>query len=457
MTILVMDENSNQSERNEIVQSPRASCRPWWWTASACPRPRSRRRWAGRAARAAPLDDPADLCRRRARGARLLRVLAALRHSCCDRKASAGILLSPFQQQPPLPKKTPPRPPSPAPSPPPPASQMQLASRPLRDAARVLAAHAADGLDHGDLDAGATCCFASDHDGLLLAERPRSGNFPHSDPPYRIPPERFSMRPRIGSSRMCLDVRHGRVLINDDMRSRWAVLCAAGDRGHVHGACHSSPFKVVAIISNEHDDDLSDEDDDYEPEVLASVYSSETDMWSDLISTGFLGRGIDISLRSTLVGNTLYWLLESTFMLTFDLEAQRAAVTGRFAGAPRGGNLQIIQAEDGTVGFAALCDFHYRRCLEIWDRKIDSYGFPTGVLRQTVELQKILGLESRIDGKSYILHYMEDVQAILLQVQSSVYMIQLESLQPKKLFESTDNCIYRPFTSFYAEEVPLAV
>jgi hypothetical protein len=298
------------------------------------------------------------------------------------------------------------------------------------------------------------------------------------DPPYRIPPERFSMRPRIRSSQMCLDVRHGRVLINDDMRSRvivWdpitddrrvvafppqfshmgihsgAVLCAAGDLGHVHGACHSSPFKVVAIISNEHDDDLSDEDDDYEPEVLASVYSSETDMWSDLISTGFLGRGIDISLRSTLVGNTLYWLLESTFMLKFDLEAQRAAVTGRFAGAPRGGNLQIIQAEDGTVGFAALCDFHYRRCLQIWDRKIDSYGFPTGVLRQTVELQKILGLESRIDGKSYILHYMEDVQAILLQVHSSVYMIQLESLQPKKLFESTDNCIYRPFTSFYAE------
>ncbi|XP_071683676.1 uncharacterized protein [Lolium perenne] len=212
------------------------------------------------------------------------------------------------------------------------------------------------------------------------------------DPPYRIPPERFSMRPRIRSSQMCLDVRHGRVLINDDMRSR--------------------------------------------------VFS---------------GRAIDIALRRTLVGNTLYWLLESTFMLKFDLEAQRAAVTGRFAGAPRGGNLQIIQAEDGTVGFAALCDFHYRRCLQIWDRKIDSYGFPTGVLRQTVELQKILGLESRIDGKSYILHYMEDVQAILLQVQSSVYMIQLESLQPKKLFESTDNCIYRPFTSFYAEEVPLAV
>jgi hypothetical protein len=174
-------------------------------------------------------------------------------------------------------------------------------------------------------------------------------------------------------------------------------------------------------------------------------------MWSDLISTGILGRGIDISLRSTLVGNTLYWLLESTFMLKFDLEAQRAAVTGRFPGAPRGGNLQIIQAEDGTVGFAALCDFHYRRCLQIWDRKIDSYGCPTGVLRKTVELQKILGLESTIDGKSYILHYMEDVKAILLQVHSSVYMIQLESLQPKKLFESTDNCIYRPFTSFYAE------
>ncbi|KAM0875896.1 hypothetical protein ACQ4PT_036512 [Festuca glaucescens] len=295
------------------------------------------------------------------------------------------------------------------------------------------------------------------------------------DPPYRIPPERFSLSLPIRSNQMCLDVRHGRVLIDDGMRSRvivWdpitdescvlaflpqfshtgiycgAVLCAASDQGHVHGACHSSPFKVVAIISGEHDDDLSDEDDDYEPFVLAIVYSSETGMWSDVISTTILGRGIDFSLRSTLVGNTLNWLLNSPFMLEFDLEAQSLAVTRTPPGAPRGDNVQIIQAEDGGIGIANLSG----PSLRMWDRKVDSDGLNTWVFRKSLELQNILGLESRIEkGESSILHYVEDVKAILLQVRSSVYMVQLESLQSKKLFKSSQKCIYRTFTSLYTE------
>ncbi|XP_051221726.1 uncharacterized protein [Lolium perenne] len=43
------------------------------------------------------------------------------------------------------------------------------------------------------------------------------------DPPYRIPPERFSLSPPIRSIQMCLDVRHGRVLIDDGMCSRVIV------------------------------------------------------------------------------------------------------------------------------------------------------------------------------------------------------------------------------------------
>ncbi|KAK1668583.1 hypothetical protein QYE76_056742 [Lolium multiflorum] len=297
------------------------------------------------------------------------------------------------------------------------------------------------------------------------------------DPP--IPPERFSLSPSIRSSQMCLDVRHGRVLIDDGMRSRvivWdpitddrrvvgfppqfshtgihsgAVLCAAGDKGHVHGACHSGPFKVVAIISDEHDDDLSDEDDDYKPVVLASVYSSETGMWSDLISTTIPGRGINLSLRSTLVGNTLSWLVNSPFMLEFDLETHILAVTRRPRGAHRGDKVQIIQAEDGGIGIAAL--FGSDPSLQMWDRKVDSQGLATWVLRKSLELQNILGLESRIeDGNSSILHYVEDGKAILLRVRSSVYMVRLESLQSKKLFKSSQKRIYRPFTSFLTEGV----
>jgi hypothetical protein len=90
--------------------------------------------------------------------------------------------------------------------------------------------------------------------------------------------------------------------------------------------------------------------------------------------------------------------------------------------------------------------------LQMWDRKIDSRGVATWVLRKTVELQKILGFESRIEKeKSSISHYLEDAHALFLRVQSYVYMVQLESMQSKKLFKSIHNCLYHPFTSFWTE------
>uniref|UniRef100_A0ACD5X7D7 Uncharacterized protein n=1 Tax=Avena sativa TaxID=4498 RepID=A0ACD5X7D7_AVESA len=303
------------------------------------------------------------------------------------------------------------------------------------------------------------------------------------DPPFRIPPERFSLRPSGSEGWTCLDVRHGRILFDDWRRGRvlvWdpitddrrvvpyppqfhesgimqihsgAVLCAAGDQGHVHGACHSSPFKLVGLSSYQHDDESEND----EGIAFASVYYSETGIWSDLVLTELPHRGINFSYRSTLVGNTLYWLLtmDTTSILEFDLDTQRLAVTKRPPSAPpRDDNVQIIQSEDGGVGFTALSGPRYHPCLQMWGRKVDSHGVVTWVLKKTLELQKILGLESRIEkDKSSILHYLDDVHAIFLRVHSSDYMVCLESMQSKELFKSNHNCIYRPFTSFWTEGV----
>ncbi|CAM0883305.1 unnamed protein product [Alopecurus aequalis] len=233
---------------------------------------------------------------------------------------------------------------------------------------------------------------------------------------------------------------------------RGAVLCAAGDQGHVHGACHSNPFKVVWLGSYVHDD---------EPVAFASVYSSETDLWGDLISATLPHRGVYFSGHSKLVGNTLHWLLNSYGMLEFDLDvlefdldAQRLVVTKRPPVGPRADNARIIQAEDGGVGFAALSGPIYHPCLQMWNKKVNSHGVATWLLWKTVELQKILGLKYRIEKhKSFILHYLEDVHAIFFRVRLSVYMVQLDSMRSKELFQYTHNCIYRPFTSFYTEGV----
>ncbi|KAF7006450.1 hypothetical protein CFC21_021496, partial [Triticum aestivum] len=114
--------------------------------------------------------------------------------------------------------------------------------------------------------------------------------------PDRVPPERLDLH----SEAHLLGCRHGRVLVFDVARAEvvvcdpitgeqrrvavppefktgflnGAVICADRGRGHVHGGCRSSPFKVVLVFMRNHD---------HRP--LACLYSSETNTWGHLIPT----------------------------------------------------------------------------------------------------------------------------------------------------------------------------
>uniref|UniRef100_A0ACD5VUA0 Uncharacterized protein n=1 Tax=Avena sativa TaxID=4498 RepID=A0ACD5VUA0_AVESA len=291
------------------------------------------------------------------------------------------------------------------------------------------------------------------------------------DPPYRIPRDRFSLSMKVATVYDLLDCRHGRVLIiNRDRRqvTVWdpitgdrslvavppefnnnhigAVLCAAGDQGHVHGACHSIPFKLVVLSSYEHGDEAG---------AFASVYSSETGVWSEFISIALPQGDINFSGPGTLVGNTLYWLLRGsrTSILEFDLDRQSLAVIKRPHSVDH--SVQIIRAEDGGLGLAILACPRYHPLLQIWERKINSYGAAIWVLRKTVELEKILGLRFRIDKfRSAMVQYVEDVHAIVLLVHTSAFMVQLDSMQSREIHEHVRS--YYHFTSFYTQglEVP---
>jgi hypothetical protein len=62
-------------------------------------------------------------------------------------------------------------------------------------------------------------------------------------------------------------------------------------------------------------------------------------------------------------------------ILEFDLDTRMLAVTKTPPGAPpRHDNVQIIQSQDGGVGFAALSGSRYQPYLQMWDRKVDSHG-----------------------------------------------------------------------------------
>ncbi|XP_047085030.1 uncharacterized protein LOC124696342 [Lolium rigidum] len=227
-----------------------------------------------------------------------------------------------------------------------------------------------------------------------------------------------------------------------------AVLCAAADQGHVHGSCHSSPFKVVMMSPCGEDD-----------RPIACVYSSETGVWGHVISTT-ARCGLDDANPGILVGNVLYWSSKSVRVgssyvslnltddiIEFDLDRQSLAV---IKGPPElNGSLlhQIIQTDDGAVGLAVFSQGRFK----MWERKANRHGGATWLLQKTVEMHTILGRPSPIKRSVAVLGYDEDNGVIFLHVGSTVYMVELMSMQSKKLYKSYHSNRCYPFTSFYAQ------
>uniref|UniRef100_A0ACD5TS74 Uncharacterized protein n=2 Tax=Avena sativa TaxID=4498 RepID=A0ACD5TS74_AVESA len=290
---------------------------------------------------------------------------------------------------------------------------------------------------------------------------------PVLDPPDRIPTERLDMR-RYGKYGI-LGCRHGRVLainwsqgelivcepvtgeqhrvvVPDEFRGvliNGAILCpAADDPGHVHhGGC---PFKVVLMTMYA---------DDYRP--VACVYSSETGTWGDLVKTADTCELDDAGFPGALVGNAIYWLdgREGNEILVFDLDEQNnlAAIQGpSITNDFRGCSRRIIKAEHGAVGFAILS---YPR-FQMWQRNVNCHGGATWVLWKTIEMHDIPGLP--LAGRSTILGYSEDTDAFFIFVEGYVYMVQLKSMQSKRLHQTEYIDKYHPFTSFYTPGIAIA-
>ncbi|KAK1644517.1 hypothetical protein QYE76_062322 [Lolium multiflorum] len=285
---------------------------------------------------------------------------------------------------------------------------------------------------------------------------------PILDPPDCIPPRRFDLgRCRSRDGYELLDCRHGLVLIKIRSRTEvvvWdpitseqrrlaitpkfqmsvfngAVLCAASDQGHIHGSCHSSPFKVVLMSGYKQFD-----------QPLACVYSSETGIWGNLILTEVR---CEISRKpAILVGNSLYWLCKGDDILEFDLGEHSLSV---IRGLPVTNdilfkNRQVIRAEHGAIGYAILSYPHF----QMWQREVNGHGGVTWVPWKTIEMHSILELPPLTEEVvALLLGYDDDSDVIFLSVSGNTYMVQLKSMQSTKLYETIDTYHHHPFKSFY--------
>ncbi|KAF7034791.1 hypothetical protein CFC21_045760 [Triticum aestivum] len=137
-------------------------------------------------------------------------------------------------------------------------------------------------------------------------------------------------------------------------------------------------------------------------------------------------------------------------MLKFDLEEQTLAVINGPPVTDRPHCGQIIQAkaEDGAVGFSILS---YPR-LQMWRGNMNIPGVATWVMWKTIEINNILGLpiQARWRGFETILGYSKDTYAIFIYMDTNLYMVQLKSMQSKRLHKTIYINDYHPLTGFYS-------
>ncbi|KAF8641506.1 hypothetical protein HU200_067802 [Digitaria exilis] len=171
-------------------------------------------------------------------------------------------------------------------------------------------------------------------------------------------------------------------------------------------------------------------------------------LWTD-------GLQLDTDLQIILVKNSLYWLLHGfgnnglIGVVELDLDSKNLAVIDTPAHALSSFHAQILRMEDSRLGLAISSELS----IQAWERKANFEGGARWMLQKTIELDKLLPLGPDIVMVSWtsvkIYGYDEDGNAIIVSPGHEFFMIQLKSLQFRKLFESTNITVYHPYKSFF--------
>jgi hypothetical protein len=88
----------------------------------------------------------------------------------------------------------------------------------------------------------------------------------------------------------------------------------------------------------------------------------------------------------------------------------------------------------------------------MWRRNLSCHGTDTWVIWKIIQMHSILGLPHQVEERrtNFLLGYCEDTDVIFMYVRPNVYMLQLNSMQSKRLNTNLESVgHYRPFTSFY--------
>ncbi|XP_037471177.1 uncharacterized protein LOC119345612 [Triticum dicoccoides] len=297
--------------------------------------------------------------------------------------------------------------------------------------------------------------FFIDHVGDSITFEPAPGA------PYRLPRGLFSLE--LDGCYMTLGWRHGlglffhkirfEVLVWDPVAGHQhllavppdfefqgakgdisgAVLRAAGDVGH---------FRVVLVGSN-----------GKQPRTgLACVYSSETGVWGDCVSTPLPSEGLFIfrSNPAVLAGDCLHWSLTmagSRSILKFDLNRKSLdlrLLPGDYYTPLSPVKCAVMRAEGGEMGFLFLYGF----IAQLWSLKPYRDGVEIWTPGRSIELDKLLGLNPEKDPPQ-VIGYAEENNVVFFWTVVGVFMVHLESWRFNKLSKTSIHSWYHPFEIAY--------
>jgi hypothetical protein len=128
-------------------------------------------------------------------------------------------------------------------------------------------------------------------------------------------------------------------------------------------------------------------------------------------------------------------------ILEFDLEKQSLAVI-RVPERMLQFQFFMMRAEGGGLGLLLVTGSG----IQLWKRKTDCDGAASWALGRTIELNKLFSLSSHTKT---VIGFAEENNVVFLWAGGPVFMVHLESLQFKKLFETNIVSEYQPFESVF--------
>jgi hypothetical protein len=278
---------------------------------------------------------------------------------------------------------------------------------------------------------------------------------PTMEAPNRVPHGRFSSPIRDGDCGTLLGCRHGLVLIFHSSRDQVLVWDpVTGDQHRVATPLgfdvHQTPFDgaVLRAAGGHFQVVLVGYKQKRNPRATVCIYSSETGLWSDLIQIPVPRDAVRYQgMPAVLVGDSLYWLCSSV-ILKVDLCRQSLAIIQVPADMLAVDKyLMVMRAEGGGLGLLSLSEY----TTQLWKRTAVADSVSSWVLGRTIELGRLLSLDSdRETGSIQMIGYAEENNVAFLRTVAGIFMVQLETLQFKKLLENNNSVMCYPFESVYA-------